>query len=291
MILVTTPGKVGREAARLLDENSTPVRLLARDPDKETDLLASGVQVISGDLEDDASVTAAIKGVTTVILVTAPVLDYELRIITAAQVAGTAHIVKITSSASPDSPIARRRDQAAIEQALLASSLHYTLLRNNVYMQNLLMLAPVIARTGRFGSSAGNGRIGFLDSRDVAAAAATIATAPQSHRGHTYRLTGPELLSYSDVAAILANVLDRPISFGPRTSEQDKQAMIAAGVPAQIAEMNAQAFGLIAAGDAEWQTDDASKILGRPSGTFEQFARDHAAAFTPSARPDERAWT
>jgi uncharacterized protein YbjT (DUF2867 family) len=283
MILVTTPGKVGREAARLLAENNIPVRLLARDPGKEADLQALGVQVVAGDLEDDASVTAAIEGVATIILVTAPVLDYELRVIRAAQAAGTAHIVKITSSASPDSPIARRRDQAAIEEALLASTLEYTLLRNNVYMQNLLMLAPVVARTGRFGSSVGDGRVGFLDSRDVAAVAATIATAPQSHHRQTYRLTGPELLSYSDVAAILGNVLDRPIAFEPRTSEQDKQAMMAAGVPAPIAEMNAQAFSLIAAGDAEWQTDDVSKILGRPSRTFEQFILDYAAAFTPSS--------
>ncbi len=66
------------------------------------------------------------------ILVTAPVLDYELRVITAATRAKVAHVIKITSSASPDSPIARRRDQSVIEAALIASGLNHTLLRNNV---------------------------------------------------------------------------------------------------------------------------------------------------------------
>jgi uncharacterized protein YbjT (DUF2867 family) len=53
--------------------------------------------------------------------------------------------VKITSKASADSPIARRRDQAKIESELIASGLGWTLLRNNAYMQNFLMLAPAIA--------------------------------------------------------------------------------------------------------------------------------------------------
>jgi hypothetical protein len=55
--------------------------------------------------------------------------------------------------------------------------------------------------------------------------------------------------------------------------------MIPAGVPEQIAEMNAQAFGLTAGGDAGWVTQDIPSLLGRPARTFEQFAADYAAAF------------
>jgi len=56
--------------------------------------------------------------------------------------------------------------------------------------------------------------------------------------------------------------------------------MIRAGVPAAIAEMNAQAFCLTAEGDAEWTTEDVPSLLGRPARTFEQFAADYAAAFS-----------
>ena len=59
--------------------------------------------------------------------------------------------------------------------------------------------------------------------------------------------------------------------------------MIAAGIPAAIAEQNAQAFSLIAAGDAEWLSDDIAKILGHAGRSFQQFAQDHAAAFSPPA--------
>jgi uncharacterized protein YbjT (DUF2867 family) len=138
----------------------------------------------------------------------------------------------------------------------------------------------MIAKTSQFASSAGAGHIGFLDARDAAAVAANIAAAPEPHAGREYRLTGPELLSYTDIAEILTTVLGRPITYQSRTFEEDKQAMIAAGLPAPIAEMNAQAFSLLATGDAEWRTTDVSKVLGVPSRTVEQFARDHPAAFT-----------
>jgi uncharacterized protein YbjT (DUF2867 family) len=157
--------------------------------------------------------------------------------------------------------------------------LNYTLLRNNFYMQNFLMLAPTIA-TSSFGSVAGTGQVGFIDTRDVGAVAAEIAAAPAAHVGTTYLLTGPELLSYADVAAALSRVLARPIAFHGRTFEEDKQAMIDAGVPAAIAEMNAHAVSLIAEGDAAWLTEDVPTVLGRPARCFEQFATDHAAAFT-----------
>ena len=131
--------------------------------------------------------------------------------------AGVGHVVKITSQASADSPIARQRGQAQIEAGLIASGLNYTLLRNNFYMQNFLMLAPAIAATDSFGSSAGSGQVGFVDTEDVAAVAAEIAAAPARHVGKTYLLTGPQLLSYADVAATLSKILRRPIAFHERT--------------------------------------------------------------------------
>jgi len=114
----------------------------------------------------------------------------------------------------------------------------------------------------------------------VAAVAAEVAAAPAAHVGKTYWPTGPELLSYSDVAAVLTKVLDRPISYRQRTFQEDKQAMIQAGVPEPIAEINAQAFSLTAEGDAAWITHDVPILLNRPARSFEQFATDYAATFS-----------
>ena len=152
MILITTPGKVGREAARLLANTDTPVRLLARDPNKVEDLASQGVEIVRGDLDDDTSVRAAIDGISEVILVSLAIPEQELRVVAAAKDARVNNVVKVTSKASADSPIARRRGQAQIEAGLLDSGLDHTLLRNNAYMQNFLALAPAIVRISTFGS-------------------------------------------------------------------------------------------------------------------------------------------
>jgi uncharacterized protein YbjT (DUF2867 family) len=109
---------------------------------------------------------------------------------------------------------------------------------------------------------------------------AKIAAAPEEHTGKTYWLTGPELVSNYDVADVLSELLGRTITYRELTVEENKDALIRAGVPAPIAEMNAQAFGLNAEGDAEWLTDDVPSLLSRPARSFKQFAADHAAAFS-----------
>jgi uncharacterized protein YbjT (DUF2867 family) len=141
MILVTTIGQVGAEAARLLAARGEPVRVLVRDPEKATALAEAGAEVIQGDLEVPATIDAAMRGVSAVVLVSPAVPAQELNVVASAVRAGAGHVVKITSKASADSPIPRRRGQAEIERGLIASGLGYTLLRNNAYMQNLLMAA------------------------------------------------------------------------------------------------------------------------------------------------------
>jgi uncharacterized protein YbjT (DUF2867 family) len=280
VILVTTAGKVGSEAVRLLRERDVPVRVLVRDPAKVKALADAGAEIAEGDLDVPASIDDAMAGVSAVVLVSPAVPAQELNVVHSAARAGVGHVVKATSKASADSPIARRRWQAEIEAGLAASGIPHTLLRSNAYMQNVLALAPAIAKTSSFGSSAGKGRSGMVDARDVAAVAAEIATAPTGHAGKTYWLTGPGLISNYDVAAVLSKLLGRTITYQELTFEENKNAMIRAGVPEPIAEMNAQAFGLTADGDAEWVTEDVPSLLGRPARSFEQFAGDYAAAFS-----------
>jgi uncharacterized protein YbjT (DUF2867 family) len=280
MILVTTAGKVGTESVRSLIRREVPVRVLARNPGNAKALADAGAEVAVGDLAVPASIDAAMAGVTGVILVSPAVPAQELNVIASAARAGVGHIVKASSKASADSPIARRRGQTEIEAGLAASGLAHTLLRSNAYMQNVLVLASAIAATSGFGSVAGKGRTGMVDARDVGAVAAEIAVSTASHTGKTYWLTGPELISNYDIARVLSELLSRTITYTELSFDENKNAMIRAGIPALVAEMNAQAFALTADGDAEWVTDDVPAILGRPARSFEQFAADHAAAFS-----------
>src|ERR1700689_1907112 len=190
MILVTTAGKVGTEAVRSLVRREVPVRVLVRDPGKAKALADACAEVAVGDLDVPASIDEAMAGVTAVILVSPAVPAQELNVVASAARAGVGHIVKASSKASADSPIARRRGQAEIEAGLAASGIPHTLLRSNAYMQNVLMLAPV-------------------DARDVAEVPAQIACSPAPHAGQTYWLSGPEPISNYDVAAVLSDLLGR----------------------------------------------------------------------------------
>lgn len=106
----------------------------------------------------------------------------------------------------------------------------HTLLRSNAYLQNLLALAPVVQQTRGFVMSAGEGQVGMIDARDVAAAATAIATAPDEHAGRTYWLTGSDLITYTDIAKELSATLGYEIEYRQIRPDEHRAVMIRAGV-------------------------------------------------------------
>ena len=280
MMLVTgATGKVGGEAARLLASHGVPIRAFVRNESKAAQLSEAGAELALGDFDDTASIDAALVGVDTVILVSPGLPGQESNVVAAAQRAGVSHITYLTSKASEDSPIERRRWKAQTEQALADSGIPHTLLKSNAYMQNTLGLAPLIAATSTFESSSAEGRVGFVDTRDVAEVAATIATTPAAHAGKTYHLTGPQSLSFAEVAAILTDLLGHPVTFRTISAEEEREKMISRGLPEPVATMNAQASALGATGDADWASEDIETLIGRKPHSYRDFAQDHLDAF------------
>jgi uncharacterized protein YbjT (DUF2867 family) len=279
MILVTgATGNVGSAAVRLLAAQYRPTRALVRDPSRA--LRDGAVEIVTGDFDRPDTLDAAIRGIDTILLVSPAVPAQEIAVIDSAVRNGVTHLVKITSKASADSPVDRRRGQAQIEAHLETTGLAFTLLRANAYMQNLLALAPMIKQTGGFLMSAGDGKVGMIDARDVAAAAVAVAAAPGSHASKTYWLTGPGLITYTDVARELTDTLGRAVEYRQISPAEHRAVMIQVGVPEAVAMSNAQAFGLIAEGDAAWLSDDVESITGTAPRSLHAFIADHVAAFT-----------
>ncbi|MGW4394751.1 NmrA family NAD(P)-binding protein [Amycolatopsis nivea] len=250
MILVTgATGKIGSEAVRLLGE----VRTLVRTP-------SGGPDEVVGDFDRPDTLDTALRGVDTLVLI-GPAVAAQMTVLDRAVANGVRHVVRVTNhKAVDDSPVARRREHARIDAHLKASGMEYTLLAPNFFMQNLLALAPEIAATGGFSSSVGDGRIGMIDARDVAAAAAAIATAPADHAGRTYLLTGPELVTFADVAREWAAVIGRPVEYRRISAAEHRAAMVSNGVPE--AGSNAQVFELLARGDGAWLSADFAAVTG-----------------------------
>ncbi len=146
-------------------------------------------------------------------------------------------------------------------------------------MQSVLALAPSIAKTSGFGSSADHGRVHDRHPRCRGGGRRDCRFAGRVH-SKTYWLTGPGLITNYDVAVVLSKLLGRTITYRELSLDEDRDTVIRNSVPEPIAEMNAQALSMIADGDAEWVTDDVPSLVGRPARSFEQFAADYAPAFS-----------
>ncbi|GAB2588102.1 SDR family oxidoreductase [Streptomyces capparidis] len=263
MILVTgATGTIGSHVVRLLTERGVPFRAMSR---RER---PGGVRA---DFDDPASLARAVAGVDTVFLVTVPPVptaDHDIALVTAARAAGVRKIVKLSAIGSGE-----RFDgttvgawHLAAEEAIEASGLAWTMLRPPSFASNFLWYRALIQVGEPIPNLVAASRQAVVDPRDVAAVAVAAITS-DAHDGQRYDLTGPELLTFADQAAILERVLERPVGI----TDTDALDQLPAGMLTGIRWARA--------GGAAYVTDHVPRVLGRPAGTFEQWARDHREAF------------
>src|SRR5262245_23024472 len=275
-------GHIGGELISVLSSNGVPAIAVARAPERARPL--PGIRWAQGDLADPASIEGLLGGVKTMFLLTgngADLAALQIAAIRAAANSGVEYVVKLSALGASDhskSPIGRAHYEA--EQELIASGMRWVILRPHAFMQNLLDQTPAIAREGRISAAAGDGRIPFIDTRDIAAVAAVMLTHHSGHDAKKYVLTGPEALSYFDVARILSDVVGRPITYVPVSLEQAQERMERAGEPRWAIEgLLALAAYQRAGGPTAAVHDTVRQVLGRPPRSFVEFARDHAKDF------------
>jgi len=282
MIVVTgATGKIGNELVRLLAERGETVRALARHAGQGAEL--PGVEWVAADLARRENLGPAFAGAERLFLLTANSEDMvrlQKNALAAARQAGVRHVVKLSAlGASDHSQSVIGLWHYNVERVLQASGLAWTILRPHHFMDNLLDQRESIVRHGVVYSAAGEGRIPFIDTRDIAAVVAVVLTEP-GHEGKEYVLTGPEALSYRRATEILSGVLGRPLDYVAETEDDTWVRQRRAGEPAwRIAALLAIASYQRAGGLTEQLTATVEELTGRPARTFEQFARDHAAAF------------
>ncbi|EES74401.1 NmrA family NAD(P)-binding protein [Paenibacillus sp. MB22_1] len=203
------------ETVRLLAKQQHPARALVRDLSRTPrEFSENGIDIAVGNFDRPETLDAAMHGIETVVLISPAVPDQEIAVIDSAVRNGIKHIIKITNhKATADSPVDRRRGHARVEAHLKATGIDYTLLAPNLYMQNLFAVAQMIKQTRGFVMSAGDGKFAMIDARYVAATAATIAVSRSTHAGRTYLLTGPELITYHDVARKLSDALGYTVEY------------------------------------------------------------------------------
>jgi uncharacterized protein YbjT (DUF2867 family) len=192
-------------------------------------------------------------------------------------------VVKLSArGAHPNSKSAIGRWHHEVEIHLKASGLSWTMLRPHVFMQNLLDQAHRIRTDREIRAAAGDGRIPFIDTRDIADVAATVLTErAENHDGETYLLTGGAALDYDQVAAILGAATDQDLSYVAESFEEARTRLQDAGLPGWLIDSKlALAEYQRAGGETARVTRGVFEVTGHPPRSMIQFAYDHRRRFT-----------
>jgi uncharacterized protein YbjT (DUF2867 family) len=168
------------------------------------------------------------------------------------------------------------------EKTIEESGIPYTFLRAGAFMQNFISLfGQTIKNQNAFYLPAGNGKVSFIDVRDIAAVAVKLLLTENGtgHRNTAIDITGQEALSYRQAAEILSKVTGKRISYIDIPQEVALKSMKGLGMEDWLIADFMEFHSIIRAGKASQTTDTVEQILGRKATSFEQFVRDHVNSF------------
>ncbi|MBA3869201.1 MAG: SDR family oxidoreductase [Anaerolineae bacterium] len=276
-ILITgAPGNVGSEVVRVLQAESIPFRVGARDTHKARQLLGDNIEITRFDFLDPETYIAIFAGIERLFLVRPPALSNVQRdiapAIQAAIKMGVKQIVFLSLQGVEKNSIVPHHK---IEQMILASGVHYTFLRASFFMQNLSSTqAAEIRDEGEIALPVGKAKTSFIDVRDIAAVAVRALTVGYDE-DHKYTLTGKEALDYFQVSDKLSSVLSRTIRYTNPSVFHFLWKQLASGRKLGYTLVVAALYTLTRLGNAKEITHDVETVLGRPAISFDRFAQDY----------------
>lgn len=263
-------GAVGGAVAAHLEDTGTPLRLLVRDAGRAPSIANSSVEQCSYD-DADAS-TEALQGVEVLFMVSgaesATRLDEHRTFIDAAAAAGVQHVVYTSFfGAAPDATFTLARDHFHTEQHISASGMDHTFLRDNFYAD---VMKHFVGEDGVIRGPAGDGRVSLVARADVARVAATVLFDPASHAGTSYDLTGPEALTMTEVAATIADVRERAVTFHDETLQEAYASRARWNAPEWQNDAWVSTYTAIASGELSRVSDDVERVTGRRAMTLRE---------------------
>jgi uncharacterized protein YbjT (DUF2867 family) len=281
ILVVGATGTVGREVVRRLGAaGARPRALMHTGPSGPVP--GDRSDRVSADLDRPATIEAALDGVDRLFLLTRQTsrqLAQEQTVIAAAARAGLGRVVKLSVfRADERSPLQIARQHWQAERVLQDSGVQHTVLRPVFFMQNLFGMV----RDDTVATAAHDGRVAMIDARDIAAAAvAALTTVPAV--GRVYTLTGPEAVSFDQVADVLGRQAGRTLRHVRVPPETVFERLRAAGAEAWFAADMAALHGMLADGYEDVVTNEVSSLTRALATPLARFATDFTARFAPNA--------
>lgn len=277
-------GQYGRIATQgLIDQGrARELILMSRAPEKLADFAAQGCEVRQGDYDQPESMVAAMAGADRLLLISgtrvgARVAQHQAAV-DAARAAGVGHVVytSFIGIDDPANPAEVRHDHIETERLIRASGLDFTFLRDAHYADAMIVMAgPGVMASGQWISNAGAGREAMVWREDCALCAVAVL-AGEGHVGQTYDITGPELQSFAEVTALMAEVTGTALEYVAVDDDTQYAMFDAMGIPRRPVDdqyvsgipWNSDdmvSFGrAIREGFLEICSGDVQRLLGRP---------------------------
>ena len=281
-ILVTgATGTFGGLVAAALARDGRRVRVMVRDAARYH---GAAAETVVGGFDDDAALDRALAGVSRVFLASfdrPEMLPGQQRLLASARRAGATHVVRI-SSMGVDEPRFGRilANHASGERQLEDSGLGFTHLRPSWVLQNFLPnSAATPVRNGAIRLPGGEGRVGFVDARDVAGVAAAILSKPEDVASGAIEVTGPAARTHAELAKALSDAAGLAVAYEDLAPAAYVAELRALGWSEGSIDSMDALFADIRAGGWARLTDEVRRLTGGPARGIEDFARDHAAAF------------
>jgi len=261
-------GQLGRLVIKQLKTKvpATQIVALVRNPERASSL---GVQARAADYNKPETLTAALNGVKTLLLISGNELGQRAQqhrnVIAAAKAAGVEWIVYTSLLHADRSPIAALAgEHTDTEKALKTSGIAYTVLRNGWYTENYTGSVPGAVAGGAFLGAAGEARINSAARADYAEAAA-IVLASEGHKGKVYELAGDVAYTLADLAAEISRQTGSTIPYKNLTEAEYAAALAGFGLPQPMAHAFASFDTGAAQGGLFDDSRQLSKLLGHPT--------------------------
>jgi uncharacterized protein YbjT (DUF2867 family) len=286
MICVTgAGGTLGREVVALLHAKQARFRASYFSEGSAAAARARGIEAVVSDYTRPETLRAALRGCDTLFLL-GPNLsdqtDLEVAAVDAAIGGGVRRIVKQSVMGAEDEAFSLAKVHRPVERAIASSGLAWTFLRPNSFMQNILtFMSPTITAEDAFYSASGTGAISHVDVRDIAAVAVEALLA-SAHEGQAYTLTGSEAISYDQLAVELSTALGRPIRHVDLPPADLQAAMLAGGMPADIADRMLDLDRYFKENQGSRTTNDIRQVTGRAPRRLADYVRECAPLLQPS---------
>lgn len=285
LLLTGASGNLGKLTLdALLAQGVAPADIIAttRDASKLADYAAKGVDVRVADFNDLASLPAAFAGADRLALISTDAIGaratQQKAAIDGAVAAGIKHIVYTSMpNPTPASKITFEAEHRLTEEAIKASGLDYTILRNSWYQENLFMNLPNALKTGQWFTSAGEGKVSHIARAECAAALAAVLISPPDAKA-IYTLTGAASYTTAEIAAMTSEVTGKPIAVINLTDEQLAEGMKAAGVPEPMIPFVIGFDANTRVGDADLVNGDLEKLTGKKPQSLKAFLEANKAA-------------